>query len=466
MKLLFISKHLIMLAAIVCGGLPILVTMNAFAANESVTVQSRLFFQDGANATMYWVDMIAGDSPSMSTPRAVEGFPKLDTEKQSLVQMREASGMLMIGIRDEENGEFQSGWVLIDSGVREEVHGDHSHWHYDHAPVVRSSKLDDRQGNPAHLYCYDEIFYLANDQKGGFTRLDPSQIQESDDADAIRGKATFHVGGGGHITMAANDEVAVSTWVDGEGENAGRVDVTSLAPGGSSTIARSFKLGKSGLHGATSQSGKFFFAPSDGICWVEGTNLLKSAASQIKPRHIDLGKDGDIPRRTGSFTEHAGHVLFVTGKAGSTAMGIINAADADPEVQMVPISIHESSRAFGPVIATPRRKSPLAFVFHDHAKGIDAPNKATVFELDPNGDGDFSDVKIGGEIEVGKSDMAGHSGHHDMSVDGGGLFAWITNPGDQTLSVISLRDLNVVGTHELPGKPGRLVSIGGRGKKQ
>jgi hypothetical protein len=466
MKLLLNFKRSAILAAMLCCSFPTVATVKVLAADEAATVQSRLFFQDEAGATLYWADMIAGDAPSLSTPKVVEGFPKLDPDKQSLVQMRDASGMIMVGVRDEEDGQFQSGWVLIDSGVREEEHGDHSHWYYEHPPIVRSSMLDEFQGNPAHLYCYDGVFYLANDSKGGFTRLNPAQIREVDDAEAIRQMAAFHVGGGGHITMAANGEVALSTWVDREGENAGRIDVTSLSPNGNQAIAYSFKLDQSGLHGATSQGGKFFFAPSNGISWVDGANLLKSEASQIKPRHIDMGKDGDLPRRTGSFTEHAGHVFFVTGKADSTAMGIINASEAEPEVVMVPIDIDPASRAFGPIIATPRRKSPLAFVFHDHAKGVEAPNTISVIELDPNGDGNFGDAKASVQIEVGNSDMAGHSGHHDMSVDGGGLFAWVTNSGDRSLSVISLRDLRVVGTHELPGKPGRLVSIGGRGKRQ
>ncbi len=93
-----------------------------------------------------------------------------------MVQMQAARGMLLVGIRDDDDGKFQSGWVLIESGVVEEEHGDHSHWEYADAPRVRASALDDKQGNPAHMYVYDDVFYLANDKLNGYTRVDPSAI--------------------------------------------------------------------------------------------------------------------------------------------------------------------------------------------------------------------------------------------------------------------------------------------------
>jgi len=451
--------------SLVMTSLAIGVAPQSLAADKGVAVQSRVFFQDSANATLYWADITAGDNPTLSTPELVEGFPKLDSEKQSLVQMRHASGMLMVGVRDEEDGEFQSGWVLIDTGVREEEHGDHSHWYYEREPAVRASMLDDSQGNPAHMYCYDGVFYLANDSKNGFTRLDPASIESNDNAAAIQAKAAFHAGGGDHITLAVCDGVAVSTWAGRDGENAGRIDVTPVSASGAAAVQHSFPLGYSGLHGATAVGGKFFFAPSDGICWVDSGQLLKTAPNNVKVHHLDLGKDGDVPRRTGSFTDHADHVLFVSGKGEATSLGIVHATDSEPEVQMISIPVKEGSRASGPIVIKPRKKTPLAFVFHDHAAGVDAANVATVFELDPNGDGMYADAKTSTQIDVGNSAVVGHSGHHDLAADAGGSFAWITNPGDQSLSVLSLKEMKIIGTHKLPCTPGHLLSIGGRGKK-
>jgi len=112
-------------AAIVILGVLVCPLVNA--AEPKASILSRVFYQDSENATLYWADVSATDAPALSKPAVVDGFPELDPAKQSLVQMRIASGMLLVGVRDEEDGEFQSGWVLVDTGVREEEHGDHSH---------------------------------------------------------------------------------------------------------------------------------------------------------------------------------------------------------------------------------------------------------------------------------------------------------------------------------------------------
>jgi len=455
------SSYFSISAAIVILGVLVCPLVNA--AEPKASILSRVFYQDSENATLYWADVSATDAPALSKPAVVDGFPELDPAKQSLVQMRIASGMLLVGVRDEEDGEFQSGWVLVDTGVREEEHGDHSHWHYEKPPVVRAMKLDDAQGNPAHLYCYDGVFYLANDAKNGFTRLDPSQIKDTDSGESIVARAAFHSGGGGHITLAVDDGYAVSTWAGRDGENAGRVDVTPVSSKGTEEIAISFPLGFSGLHGATSAAGKFFFAPSDGVCWVSAKDAQKMDPSSIQVHHIDLGKDGETSRRTGSFTTHGDNVLFLTGKGETASLAIIDASEDQPEVLMISVPTEEGARLAGPIVATPLRQSPLAFLFHDHAPGVDSPDIATVVQLDPDKNGKFNDAKITTEIALGKSAVVGHAGHHEMGFDARGRFAWVSNPGDKNLTVLNLENLTVVATHELVGTPSHLVSIGGRG---
>ncbi len=127
----------------------------------SLVVYRESFFQDDVSKTLKWADLFLGQTLTLGKVKEVAGFPKLDPEKQTLVQMESARGYLMVGVRDEEDGEYQSGWVLIESGVEEEEHGDHSHWHYAREPKVRASMLDEHQGNPAHLYCYDQVFLLG-----------------------------------------------------------------------------------------------------------------------------------------------------------------------------------------------------------------------------------------------------------------------------------------------------------------
>ena len=185
-------------------------------------VITRIFWQDRETDKLSYADLVTTNKWSIKRGW-VKGFPQLDPEKQDLVQMKECSGLLMVGVRDQDSGNHQSGWVAIDTGVFEEPHGNHTHWKYTRLPNVKQSKLDTEQGNPAHLYVYDRQFYLANDTKNGFTKASPLNLKNG-----VANAASFFPGGGRHITLAAvNNSVVYSTWIDGEGENAGRVDVVS-----------------------------------------------------------------------------------------------------------------------------------------------------------------------------------------------------------------------------------------------
>jgi len=424
---------------------------------------TRVFIQDPEKLTLMWADLLAQEPLTFSPAKPVEGFPQLDPERQSLVQMAVSSGKIMIGVRDEEDGEFQSGWVLVDSGVEEEEHGDHSHWYYNHEPKVIASRLDDSQGNPAHLYCYDGVFYLANDRIGGFTRLDPKAIDADTAAASIDSLAAFHIGGNGHITLAVAGDLAFSTWMSRDEANAKRVDVTPVSAAGTKEISYSFDALSGGLHGATYQAGKVFFAPSNGINWISVPQSSKAKPDSLVVHHIDLGTDGDKPRRTGSFTTHNGHVMFTSGSGEASFLGIIDARIETPEVNRIALNVNAKSRAHGPSIVQTRTQGPIAFIFHDHAKDIDAPNVATVIHLDPNRDGSFADAKIASEITVGPSQVEGHGGHHDMVFDASGKFGVIANPGDRVMEVISTTDLKSVVRVEMPFVPAKLLAVGGRG---
>ena len=63
-----------------------------------------------------WGEVHGGEKWIVSAS-AVKDFPKLDAEKQDLAQMKQAKGVLMVGVRDNDDGKFQSGWVAIDTGV-------------------------------------------------------------------------------------------------------------------------------------------------------------------------------------------------------------------------------------------------------------------------------------------------------------------------------------------------------------
>lgn len=445
------------------GLISTLLPSGAVHAGGQEPVLTRVLFQDDDARTLKWADLRAGSPPTLGPAQTVPGFPRLDAERQTLVQMEAAHGFVLVGVRDSDSGKFQSGWVLIDTGVEEEEHGDHSHWRYRREPRVRAAVLDQQQGNPAHLYCYDNVFYLANDQNDGYTRVDPASIPSTDDAAAVQRRATFFRGGGRHITLAAvGGTIGYATWIDREGPNSGRVDVTALNATGNRQIAFSLTLPHGGLHGATTCQGKVFFAPSDGLCWLQSPDVMPVDAQSLVVKHLSLGKDGERPRRTGGFTTFGRHVAFLMGAGPSAAVGFIDAATAEPQMIRVALPMAEGNRPAGLEIVQPRRSAPLAFVFHDHEESIDAPNRMSVIELDPDRNDQWADARPVLELDVGKSRVEGHGGHHSMAFDADRRRGLIANPGDGTLSLFACQDRKVVTTWAVGGAPSKVLLVGGR----
>jgi hypothetical protein len=446
------------------------------AADTPPPTLTRVFFQDDDAGTIRWADLRQqGDAVELADPQPVPGFPKLDPEEQRLVQMEAAGGLLLVGVRDEQEGKFGSGWILIDTGVAEEEHGDHSHWIYPRVPRVRSVTIDANQGNPAHLYVYEGAFYLANDRRNGYTRLAPADIRPEDDEEIIRRKAVFHAGGGGHITLAASRRWGFATWPDRSGDRKGRVDITPIAAVGTASsgtgaepspqqVALSFQLPHGGLHGATICEGKVFFAPSNGICWIREPDALPSSAKEIAIGSISLGTKDDKPRRTGAFTTSGRHVLFVTGGGDDAALCLVDASQPTPTFVRIGLEMADDNRPAGLEVLVRRRGPPLAFVFHDHAIDAKAPNRLTVLQLDPDQNGDWSDVKIDSLVDVGASRVEGHNGHHAIAFDADQRRGVFSNSGGGTLSVLNVVDRRVSGTFKVGGTPSKVVVAGGRAR--
>ncbi len=434
------------------------------AAPPAPRIATRVFFQDDDSRLLKWADLLLTTNELKLGPVSrVDGFPTLDGKRQSLVQMEAARGKILIGVRDDDDGHFQSGWALIDTGVDEEEHESHSHWDYVRPPRVLASVLDDKQGNPAHLYCYDEVFYLANDKLNGFTRLDPEGVTAATDPATVKSRAVFHAGGGGHITLAAiGGSVGYSTWIDREGINKGRVDVAALRSDGAGQVRYSLSLPAGGIHGATACQGKVFFAPSHGICWLTADTQLQTDPQQVKIHHLSLGKDGDNPRRTGAFTTFGSHVAFNSGAGSRAEVGFMDATKPAIQIHRVPINMAEGNRPTGLEIVQPRKGSPLAFVFHDHSADVSAPNRLSLIETDPNQDGDWTDAKVALETDVGPARGEGHAGHHSVTFDADRRRAIFTNPGDATLVVIALDERRPVATFQIGGVPSKVIAVGGR----
>jgi hypothetical protein len=469
----FIRFSLVSLAILSAAGLPACerIEPNNDAPPAATTEPTaaklrplaRLFFQDHEARTLKWADVGIMDSGQLSlgTLNDVEGFPTLDPTKQKLVQMDRVDNKLLVGVRDDDEGEFGSGWVMLGTGVRYIDHGDHGHWSYRRKPVVLCSRIDAEQGNPAHLYVYDEKFYLANDQKNGYTRFNPAEFPRVPDPQAAA-KARFLPGGGNHITLAVvEDKVGYGCWIDGGGPNKGRVDVTPIHSTGEPRVAYSFSLPSGVIHGATACAGKVFFAPADGIYWTEADTEVKLKPDQVVVRHISLGQDGDRPLRTGAFATHGRFVLCVTGKAEESKLVLLDAAASDPQPIFIPLTGQENLKPLTPEIVLVGGKKPFALVFHDHDKAAEATDRLDVIDLDPNKDGDYSDAKILKSLEVGPSAVDGHYGHHGVAFDANGEFAFFTNPGEGTIAVFDLKKLEIVATFKVGGMPTAIVVHGG-----
>jgi hypothetical protein len=420
---------------------------------------TRLIWQDNQEQALQCGDVVRDGAEWRIQKQSIPGLPTLDRDKQSMVQMESVRGVVVVGVRDNDNGAFQSGWIALNPGVEEEEHGNHSHWHFDKSPSVVASQLDIHQGNPAHVYEYQGDIYLANDKKNGFTILSPSTLLKSQSSTGSR----FISAGGSHITLAAVDnQVCYATWADRDGDNQGRVDVISLASSGA-TNGYSLRLPSGGLHGATANSGKVFFAPSDGICWVQADLNLSRKPSDDQIHHLSLGEDAATgkPLRTGAFANHERSVLFTTGAAEASSLCILDASLAKPIVTKlsIPVEIGLSLTTPKTVSFGPQGKQ-YACLFADR-RGSELAESLHIVDLDPNGDGNYSDAKLAKSIAVGASKIEGHNGHHEICFVPQRKLAMLSNPGDGSIWVLSLSELEVQAKISLSGTPTRLVAVGG-----
>lgn len=425
---------------------------------------ARVFWQDREKKTLMWGSILrVGKSLILRNGGTVQGFSKLNVDRNELVQMDRIGSVLLVGVRDDDNGKYFSGWVAVDVGVDEMPHGDHSDYNYRNPPRVIASKLDQAQGNPAHLYVYDKAFFLANDQLNGYTKLTPEQIIKSGN----KANGTFHNGGGGHITLAAIDQkVGYGTWIQGDGPDKGRIDVSDLNKTGEDSIAYSFHLPVGGLHGATANSGRVFFAPSDGVYWVDADLGLKQNSESVKTHHLSLGKDeeNDRPLRTGAFVNHRNWVLFTTGPAEHSALCLINAAAPKPKIVRVPIKVADGLSLVTPKVIAAATGKRYAIVFQNRKEGETKEN-LTIVDLDPNGDRNFNDAGVAKTVEVGPSRVEGHYGHHSIGFDDDRRFAFLSNPGNGEIWIMSLTNGAIIGKYKVGGMPTAVTVVGGEASK-
>jgi hypothetical protein len=87
-------------------------------------------------------------------------------------------------------------------------------------------------------------------------------------------------------------------------------------------------------------------------------------------------------------------------------------------------------------------------------------DRLLIVDLDLDGDGKSDDAVLEKVISIGRNRIEGHTGHHAAVVLPGGRELVVSNPGDGTLSILSLIELTVLETIHVGGVPTRLTVVG------
>ena len=126
----------------------------------------------------------------------------------------------------------------------------------------------------------------------------------------------------------------------------------------------------------------------------------------------------------------------------------------------VPIDVTDGLSLVTPSVVKTRAAKRYAFLFQDCKEG-DIDEKLTIVDIDPNRDRHFADARVVVTMTIGASQVEGHHGHHLVCFDPEGRYAFFSNPGDGTIEVSSLRDLQIKTKITVGGTPAAMACIGG-----
>ena len=420
----------------------------------------RLFWVDQSTQKLTWGDVVTTDKWALNTS-TVDGFPEMDSKANRLSPLVGRNGMVVAGISGTADDKKKGRWVAIDSGVYQEPHGNHFHWKYTGRPTVTQTINEERQGRASRVSFVGEQLYLLGDK--GFSTDNLNNLR-------IRGAATgtrkFFPATNWPVSQSTfvDNVVGYSAWDDSDGEHAGQVDVIKLAD--STKPAYSFKLPSGDVSVTTFNSDKVFFAHKDTISWVTPDRSCSLGSDNVKVNQVNpANQDLKLESPPATFVNERNWVTFTTGKGESSKLCMIDAASPTPTVIALPIKVNEGLQLSAPktILSLGKR---YAFIFHQRSKPAgegatdDIKEQLTIVELDPNRDMRFDDARIAKTIPVGKSLIKDDAGHHQVSFDAYGRFAVFTNPGDGTLSVMTMQDLQVRVNFKVDGVPTQIVAVG------
>lgn len=432
---------------------------NAIIAQDRGPRVARILWQDQERNTLMWGE-VHGGSKWIVSASPIPGFPAIDTISQNMVRMKQADGVLMVVMNSVADGDRLSGWVAVDTGVREEPHGDHSHWQFVAKPSVRGSRIDKNPGNRLQLSLYNERFYVTGGTRNGFTRFAPSELLSKSAAEC----GSVYSGAAGYGPVAVvDDTVAYAVRTESPADHS-LIDVISLKASGEDVPVYSFTVPAGGIHAATTNSGRVFLAAADRICRVDADLKLSGTGDSIVVNQIDLGMDRAVvqPNQGTGFVNHRNYVLFSAEEPGRKfSLCLLDAKSASPSLVKVPVEVDDGLSLTSPEVVLASGGRRYAFLFHDRTdRDSSAQEKLTIVDLDPNGDRNLSDARIVRTIPVGRSGGGSTFGQRSVSFCSEGRIACFTNPGDGTIWVMTLRDLTVRARSIVRGVPTGIVTIG------
>lgn len=423
--------------------------------HQHAKTNTRVFWVDQETQKLTWGDIVTTDKWALKTG-TVDGFPKTDS-KAKLSTLHDRNGLVIAAASRTESDKKKSRWFAIDAGVYQEPHGNHFHWKYTGRPTVTQTIEEDRQGEALRVASNGDQLYLIGDR--GYTADNLNNLR-------IRGTTTktsqFFPATDRPISQLAvvDNSIGYSAWEDREGKHAGQVDVINLM--NSAKPAYSFKLPSGNVSATTVNSGKVFFAHKEAVSWVVPDRSYSLGGDNVKINKVNppANQQFKLDTAPAALVNERNWVVFTSGKGESSKLCMINAAATSPTIMALPIKVADGLQLSQPTTVLSLGKR-FAFIFQQRAQPTsDVTEQLTIVELDPNRDMHFGDARIAKTIPVGSSLIKDDSGHHQICFDDYGRFAVFTNPGDGTLSVMTLQDLNVRVNFKVGGVPTKIVAVG------
>lgn len=438
----------------------ILLLPTAEGQNVRPKTITRVFWQDRESGKLSFADIVATNKWNLKRGW-VQDYPSIDAKSQSLSDIRVVGIAVVAGLSATEKNSVGGGWIVLDSGVFEEPHGNHFHWRYSKKPRVLQQNLTAADSGVTAVVNAERSCFLAGLPANGFTKVSAASLKSSGGKTVTPSDGLRFTGGGRRPIIAAlNEAVAYAAWGEAEGESAGRVDVVNLKKPGAVSVAYSFQLPGGDVRAAAASSNKVYFATSEGIYRIDGDARLEQSTDTVKPIPV-LAKSGETSTLTTTETFSTDRNWLIFSSSGqSPSLCLINSAVSQQHILRVPIPMEN-----GLTLSAPRIKLSLgkryAFLFQTRTgQDSSAQEMLTVVELDPNRDRNFSDARVKLSVPVGASKVSGQFGQHDICFDAYGHYAVFTEPGTGILNLMALKNLRVVARFRVGGAPDRIIAVG------